>query len=399
MPKRKSKKTPGSPRALVLLAALALIAFVAGEAWRLMDSDAWRLKLARYLGFGDPARITLTLSREARRGLTAYGIQADSIHELAPLPAPGGSGSRSLVRWRVGLKPDQSPLQANYAVSHFVEDAGGAVLSGREAVNSHGEATVTMRIGLPGRPTHEITLVRAPRGRADAARAPARLALVLFGLGDDPVPAAEALGMQVPFAVAIAPGAPTSGALFRAARDARREIVLHLPLEPVNYPQVNPGPGTVLVTMRPAEITGLTHRYLDQAGTVAAVANYMGSLATQDMSVMSAVYRELKRRHLPFIHVTPAAGAVCRSLAAQMGILYAEPDAIIDAETRGSDPRALDRRWNEVLAAARGRDGTVVWLRASPLVRGWLARATAANRIQGVDLVPLSSLLRRPAEL
>jgi len=398
MPKRKSKKTPGSPRALLVLAVLALIAFAGGEAWRLMDSDVWRLKLARYLGFGDPARITMTLSHEARRGLTTYGVQADSIHELAPLPAPGGAGS-SLVRWRVGLEPGQSPLQANYAVSHFIEDAGGAVLSGREAVGSHGEAVVTMRIGLPGRPTHELTLVRAARGGADAARTTGRLALVLFGLGDDPAPAAEALELRVPFAVAIAPGAPASGALFRAARDAGREIVLHLPLEPVNYPQVNPGPGTVLVTMRPAEITGLTHRYLDQAGTVAAVANYMGSLATQDMSVMSAVYRELKRRHLPFIHVTPAAGAVCRPLAAQMGILYAEPDAIIDAETRGRDTRALDRRWTEVLNAARSRDGTVVWLRASPLVRGWLPRATAAKRIQGVDLVPLSSLLRRPAEL
>jgi len=203
----------------------------------------------------------------------------------------------------------------------------------------------------------------------------------------------------VPFAVALAPGASWSGDLFRAARRASREIVLHLPLEPINYPQVSPGPGTVLVTMKPAEITGLTRRYIDQAGPVAAVANHMGSLATQDMTVMSAVYQELKRRHLTFIHLTPVAGAVCRPLASQLGVMYEEPGAVLDGEARRPDAKALDRRWDEVLAACRERGTSIVWLRATPLARGWLQRATEPKRLQGVDLVPLSSLLRRPAAL
>ena len=55
--------------------------------------------------------------------------------------------------------------------------------------------------------------------------------------------------------------------------------------------------------------------YLDEAGPVTAVANLMGSLATQDITVMRAVFRELERRQVPFLHVSPAVGAVCRSLA------------------------------------------------------------------------------------
>ena len=414
MRKRKPRKKPAFPVGLVTLAAVALVAFAAGEAWLLLNSDSGRLKLARYLSFGDPARVTLIIGRQAHQGLAAFGVSPDSIHDLAPgapesvarTAARGAddagaesAAGRPLVRWRVGLTSDQSLLQANYAVSHFIEAGGGVVLSGRETEGRGGETTVILRVGLPERATHQITLMRSSPAAVAGVRPTARLALVLYGFGDDPAQAAAVFALPVPFAVALAPGFPRSGDLFRAARHASREVVLHLPLEPINYPQVTPGPGAVLVTMKPAEITGLTRRYIDQAGPVAAVANHMGSLATQDMTVMSAVYRELKRRHLPFIHLSPVAGAVCRPLAAQLGVMYEEPGAVLDGETRRPDAKALDQRWDSVLAEARARGSLIVWLRSSPLARGWLVRAADPARLQGIDLVPLSSLLKRPAAL
>ena len=140
-------------------------------------------------------------------------------------------------------------------------------------------------------------------------------------------------------------------------------------------------------------------RWLDQSGPVVGVANHMGSLATQDMTLMGAVYRELQRRHLPFIHLLPAAGAVCRPLAAEMGVIYDEPDAVLDAEARATTAKALDRRWGEILEDARARGHAVVWVRATPQAREWLRRATTVKRLGGVDLAPLSGVIRRPARL
>jgi len=407
MPKRKSK--PGFPSAFVTLAVVAALAFAGGEAYRLLRSDGGRLTIARWFGHRDPARITALVGRQIHRGLEALGVPEDSLRDLGPGPPGGGPvpgapradlpEAPPTVRWRVGLSPEQSPLQVNYAISHFVEEAGGIVIAGHEREGHAGEIIVTMLLGVPGRPTHEVTLVRAGRREEPAGGRRARVALVLFGLADDPERAAAAFALPAPFAVALPPGTPASTALFRGAHRAGREVVLHLPLEPINYPQVSPGPGTVLVTMKPAEITGLTRRYLDQADPVAAVANAMGSLATQDMTVMSAVYRELRRRRVPFLHTTPVAGAVCRPLAAKLGVVYEVPDAVVDAETRGSDPRALDRRWDAVLAAARSRGRAIVWMRATPLTRAWLPRAVESRRLGEVDLVPLSAVLRRPAEL
>jgi polysaccharide deacetylase 2 family uncharacterized protein YibQ len=392
MSKRKSK-SPIPVRTAITLAAAALVLFAAGEAWKLSRSDSGRILLAGRLGFGDPAQVTRIVGREIRRGLTAVGVSRDSIHESI---GPGGAAT---VRWRVGLRPDASATQANYAITHCVEEQGAVVLSGRESAGRQGELLVTLVVGLPHRPTHEVTLVRPRRDSESASAEPAKLALVLYGFAEDSDHATAMFALGVPFAVAIVPGADGSARLFREAHEHDRELVLHLPLEPLNYPQVNPGPGTVLVTMNEARITGLLRRDLSQAGPVVAVANHAGSLATQDMAVMTAIYHELARRHLPFLHMQPVAGAVCKGLASDLGVVYQEPDAVLDAETRSVKNRALDQRWKQMLQLARARGRLVVMVRATPQVLKWLPGAATSKRLDGVSLVPLSSVLRKPIEL
>jgi len=391
MPKK--KRLPSAlPRTLIVLAVVALLLVLGAEAWRLAGSDQGRVALARW-GFGDRERVVRLFAREIRAGLAAAGIPADSVRERDSRGDPGA------MRWRVGLRPDASLLQTNYAVSRRVEELGGAVLRGRETVGTHGETRLTLLLGLPKRGLHELLLVRAVPPEESPERPAPRLALVLFGFGDDLAGARHVFDLPLPFAVALAPDTKTSSAMFRAAQEKGREVVLHIPLEPVNYPQLNPGPGTLLVTLKPDRATGTMRRWLDRSGRVVGVANHMGSLATQDMTLMGAVYRELKRRHLPFIHVQPAAGSVCRSLAAELGVIYDEPDAVLDTEARAKTPKALDRRWSEILEQARTRGHAVVWVRVTPLTREWLKRATTVKRLDGVDLAPLSGVMRRPAAL
>jgi polysaccharide deacetylase 2 family uncharacterized protein YibQ len=391
MPRRKSKSS-ARPQALWALGISALLLFAAGEIFLLVRSESGQLMLARQVGLTDPARLTQIVGREIKRGLQAAGVPADSIDEAVPeAGAP--------LRWRVGIKPGASVLQANYAVTHSVELHGGVVLDGRETWTDRGDEIVTLTVGLPGRTTHEVKLVRVARSEAQIDAEPARLALVLYAIGDEPGRADSIFAMRAPFAVALVPGGKGSNAIFRAAHERSREVVLHLPLEPIHYPQLDPGPGTILVTMKPAKIAGTVRHYLDQAEPVAAVANHMGSLATQDMTVMSAIYRELRRDHLPFLHMNPAAGAVCKSLASQEGVTYDEPDMVLDGETRGDDTKALDRAWNTTLDEARRRGHLVVMLRATPLAMRWLPRALDAKHLAGVSVVPLSSLIRKPATL
>jgi polysaccharide deacetylase 2 family uncharacterized protein YibQ len=375
---------------LVVVAVLAVVAFGIGEAIEAARSDRTRLLLARHLRIGEPAQVTRLVGRQIERGLEAVGVPRDSIRESFPEDGP------TRLRWRVGLAPDASLLQANAAIHQAVTEAGAVVLSGRESRSAEGEARVTLLAGLPGRATHEVVLARSPRPEREQAPPGARLSLVVYGFGDDMEAARAWLALEEPFAVAIVPGTREATSLLKAARDAHRPIVLHLPLEPINYPQVDPGPGAILVTMEPRRIVTTMRRWFDQASGAVAAANHMGSLATQDEQVMGAIYQELARRRVPFIHVERVPGAVAQSMAARHGVAYDRPDAVIDAEARATDTKGLDRRWKDVLDQARDRREVMVWLRATDTARRWLPGALAAKKRPGVELVPLTSVLRRP---
>ena len=393
MPKSRRKSSPTFV-ATILLAVTAFVVFLGGEGLIMTRTDAGRLTAARYLHLGDDASLHEVIARQIRHGLEDAGVPRDSIHESVR----GGAEPR--VRWRVGLWPRASTMQVNYAITRALESQGAVVLSGTEAQGPKGELDVTIVAGLPGRPTHEVTLVRPGHstGPKTETLAQGRIALVLYALGDDLAQVEAVLALPQPFAAAIPAGLPWSKAAFRAAREHQREAVLMLPLEPLNYPRMNPGPGTLLVTMSGSRIEGGVRHALDEAGPIAGVTNLAGSLATQDQSLMSAVYRVLKQRRMPFLHMAPAAGAVCKPLASQLGVVYEQPDVMLEAGSRGAT-KPLDTQWKHALELARRRGSAVVMLRVSEASLGWLEGATSAKRLGGVQLVPLTALLRRAPEL
>ena len=393
MPRRKTRTSASSPRAPVLLAVVTVALFLLGEAFLLARSDTGQIALARIPGLGDWNRVTRIVGKQLRQGMRASGIPDDSLRVSVE------ENARPSVVWRMGLPSDASLLHANFAMTRSLEQRGAHVLSGRESMGPLGESIVTLVVGLPGRPTHRVLLVRGGMPAGEDSPRVSRLAVVLYGFGDDEALASQFLALPVPFAVALPPGAKSSAPLFKAAHDRRREVVLQLPLEPINYPQVNPGPGTVLVTMRPAQITSLVRHHLEQGRPVIAVSNHMGSLATQDVTVMTTVFRELHRQSLPFVHVSPAAGSVCKDLAADLGVAYNEPDEIVETEARQSDAKALGKRWSAILHDASSREKTVVWVRATPLTLRWLAPALEAKLPPGLHVVPLSFVLKRPMVL
>ncbi len=389
MPRRKRSSPFSKPRAVLLLGLGAVLLFAIGQLILFVRSDRGAVFFAKTVGLGGEKRVAAIFGREIRDGLRAMNVSPDSISATR---VDGGKPER---RWHAGLAPGASLLQINYAIARRLDSVGGEVLSGRERTESDGTRRLTMIIGLGRRPTHEL-IVTTPRVNAqNADREPARMAIVIYGFGEDPDHAAPLFDMPVPFAAAIVPGARWSSAMFRTAHDKRREVVLMLPLEPINYPNVNPGPGTILVTMNESRVASMMKRHFAQSGPVTAVANHMGSLATQDMTVMTSVFKELKRRDMPFIHVKAAPGAVCQDLAADMGLVYDEPNAMFDPARFKNDRREREREWNVILDQARRRGRYMVWMPASESLLAWLPGATSTRELKGVNLVPLSAVIQR----
>ena len=394
MPKRRpsSKKSP-APLWLGLIAVLALLLFGGGEMFAYVRSDTGRLFLWRHLHLGDRAHAVRIIGKHVRAGLAAGGVSAASVHEEVAT-GPGGPAER----WRVELPRDGSPTQVNFAVSQAVEKAGAQVLEARETPGKGGALTVTMLIGLPGRPTHQLVVALPGVDPESEVAREVRVAIVLFGLADDAASAKALLERAEPFAV-IAPAiGKERDPLLRLARDGRREVVLQVPMEPEDYPRANPGPGTLLVNMPPSRIGKLTRDYLGKAGDVTAVANLQGSFAAQDEPFMEAFFKELKREGVSFLHLSPPSRSVAREVAARLGVAYDEPTAILDDEARSSSPKSLDRAWASVVERATRRHQAVVLLRATPASVKWAKDALTPKRLGDVTIVPLGSVIHRMAK-
>lgn len=393
MPKKRSASKKGrAPLALGLLAALAVLLFGGGELYAFLRSDAGRFFVWKHAHLGDRAHAVRIVGKQVRAGLARAGVAEAAVKE-----EPGG-GDGAAVRWRIELPRGGSPTQVNFEVTQAAEKLGAEVLSGREERGKDGGQVVTMRVGLPGRPTHELVVVRPGVAPGSEEESETRVAIVLFGLADDPASAKALLARDEPFAV-IAPAiGKERDALVRLARGPGRELVLQVPMEPEDYPRANPGPGTLLVNMPAGRIGKLTREYLEHARPVTAVANLQGSFAAQDEPFMSAFYKELKREGLSFLHLSPPSRSVARQVAARMGVAYDEPDAILDDEAGAKGTKALERAWAATLERAGRRHQAIVLLRATPASVTWAKEALAAKRLGTTRVVPLSTVLHRMAK-
>ncbi|MBI3539133.1 MAG: hypothetical protein HY076_02540, partial [Candidatus Eisenbacteria bacterium] len=123
MSKRKSRGPLVTPKALGVIAAIALALFVIGEGVRFVRSDGGRLLIARATGLGARADLIRLVAKPIRLGLASVAVPRDSVSET---PVEGGAAP---MRWRVGLAPNASLLQANYAITRSLENAGAVVMS------------------------------------------------------------------------------------------------------------------------------------------------------------------------------------------------------------------------------------------------------------------------------
>jgi polysaccharide deacetylase 2 family uncharacterized protein YibQ len=379
-----------SARGALLLSVCALALWLSGELLLLSRSDVGQIFLARHVGLVSRPHVTQLLSAGMKRSLRNAGFSTDSLREVFPQ-----SGAAPL-RWELPLDPEGSLAQANYAISQSVRSRGADVISGREIRLPDGGSRLQLVVGLPRFATHEIVVTRpAPSAREGDA---APVALVLFGFDPDDPAAADALDATVPVSWAASVAAKSFGRLLERAHARKREILLSLPLEPINYPRVDPGPNTILVSMKAGDVRKQMRRQLAAASPAVAVSNNMGSLATQDYRTMRTVFDELRRQRLPFVHVEPTPGSLCRQLSSDMGISYQVATRVLDGEVRKDDARAVDKAWKEVMAAVRERGQGIVFVRATPAARGLLKRLADPRAHAGIRFVPLSTLVPRPPE-
>lgn len=177
-----------------------------------------------------------------------------------------------------------------------------------------------------------------------------RVALIVDDLGYDKKIAEKFLELDINLTFSILPHSPFQNEIARLAGEKGIEIMLHLPMEPVEYPEVNPGPGTLLSSMSPDELIHQLEDDLNALPGITGVNNHMGSKLTAESTQMYQIFSILKQRGLFFIDSRTTSDSMGRPSARLFQIPFAERDVFIDHYLK---PNFIRKQIKELIRIAR----------------------------------------------
>jgi polysaccharide deacetylase 2 family uncharacterized protein YibQ len=237
----------------------------------------------------------------------------------------------------------------------------------------------------------QLKLIFQPPKPVDIAQH-SRIAIIIDDLGPSLTTLNQFLDLGLPLTPSILPGSDRAGAAAELLRNAGREFLIHVPMEPRSYPQTNPGADALLLQHSEDDIRRWMHRYRDQVPGAVGMNNHMGSRFTEYAAPMQIVLDELKRQDLFFVDSVTISSSVAFAEARRMGLKTAARDIFLDNEEDVDYIRRqlrkmvqLAQKQREVIAIAHPYPETLEALR---LEKDWLLA-------QPIDFVPASRLVKR----
>jgi len=282
------------------------------------------------------------LHAQIQDALAQLGIWDDLIED------GDKEGSVRQIRIRV---PDDLPLVlCNLELTRFIKGLDGEVIT---AIEHPGENKVIIEAGKWGVVTDEIVLIKAP----DITRKTGKIAMIIddFGYGGTELMRAFS-GLNWKLTFSVLPNLKGSSSIADMAFRSGHEVMVHLPMEPRGYPQEDPGEGAIFVKQSSGQITKTVRKAIKSIPHAVGLNNHMGSRATENRRVMTAVLKEVKRQRLFFVDSMTSNRSVAYDLARKMGVKSAKRAMTIDLE---DDPEAIKEGLYE-LSKLAVRDGLVV---------------------------------------
>lgn len=170
------------------------------------------------------------------------------------------------------------------------------------------------------------------------------VAIIIDDVGYHRVMANRLIGLGPELTLSILPGGPFAEEILGTARLMGMEILVHMPMEPREYPEIDPGPGALLAEMTPAELMRRLNANLDAVPGAVGVNNHMGSRLTARWPQMYQILSVLRRRSLFFIDSQTSGESICRGPARLLQIPFARRDVFLDHDPTRESVRRQVRR-------------------------------------------------------
>ncbi len=215
----------------------------------------------------------------------------------------------------------------NYQIQSAVKNIGGKIHDAKEKGWDIRELQIS--VGTVNKITHKIKIQRKPR----AVLEPAYVSIFIENFGNTSGTLAKKFfTLGIPFTASILPNSQyTKNVMKILEQYPHIERFVNLPMEPMEYPRINPGIGTILVSMSDKEIAQRTIESIEKIPGAVGASNYMGSKATENPRVMYHVLKVLKNSGFIWIDSNPSNINAYAEVSSQIGLKPQTVDIQLDA--------------------------------------------------------------------
>lgn len=215
-----------------------------------------------------------------------------------------------------------------------------------------------------------------------------KISLVIQVLGADPHEILTHLSELVPeITVSFLPYTTQLNQVIDQVRHHGHEVLLSVPMEPMNLDNQDPGPYTLLTGVSTAKNRDNLYWCLGRSVGYVGVTPYLGHRFVSSRSDLKPVLQELKARGLLFFDPKSVVTSVSDEIAAELHLPYAMGHLILDSDLA---PEKIDEAFRTLETIAQKKGYAVGTLFSYPLSLEKVVSWTRTLMNRGYQIVPIS---------
>lgn len=226
-----------------------------------------------------------------------------------------------------------------------------------------------------------------------------RIALIIDDVGLDTAAAARVLALDIPLTIAILPYADAAASTARAAGAGGRDVLVHVPMEPLGLD--DPGPYALRVDLSDADLRARIRWAMARVPGAIGLNNHMGSRFTRDPRAMRVALGAIAGQAPLFIDSLTTPDSRGAAVAEGLGLPVLQRDIFLDHVIEAGAIRAQLTE-AEALARSQGHAVLIGHPHALTLeaLESWIGEAREAG-FEFVTVTTLAADLRHqtPAQI
>lgn len=218
--------------------------------------------------------------------------------------------------------------------------------------------------------------------------AQSKLAIVIDDVGYHLKEDAAIFAMPREISVAIIPAAPYARARNQEAKSQGRDILIHMPMQPVSAVKIEDG--GLHLGMSAAQVNDRVNTAKNIVRDAIGMNNHMGSAATADPQLMTYLMTALQEKHLFFLDSRTIGKSVAGKIAKEQGVRSLDRHIFLDDSNEFAD---VQRQFKAAIHYAR-KHGSAIAIghpRANTIA---VLQAGLNNLPEDIQLVGMGNLWR-----